>query len=204
MSSTATTTMLQNGESTSTSTQPSPLITVDKASNSVAPSRPGLPRRSSSLHKLLITKLRPLPFQYRWSVWHSKSSDTTTSSQLLFPLQAQSLDAYQLSVLAESVADIGAFYRIFNNLPWSGIRQKDSVHIFRAGVKPLWEDEENKRGGRWLLRVRPEFEGTVDVNVRRDVRTWEEICLLCLGGELQSILAQGTHLFRPLFAMTRG
>ena len=27
---------------------------------------------------------------------------------------------------------------------------------------------------------------------RKDVRTWEEICLLCLGGELQSVIALGT------------
>jgi hypothetical protein len=26
---------------------------------------------------------------------------------------------------------------------------------------------------------------------RKDVRTWEEVCLLCLGGELQSVIAQG-------------
>ncbi|EXJ55947.1 hypothetical protein A1O7_08878 [Cladophialophora yegresii CBS 114405] len=175
-----------------------------------APSRPSLPRRSSSLHKLLITKLRPLPFQYLWWVWHSKSK-SAAATQPPRPLSFSRptvIDAYQLNLLVENVADIGAFYRIFNNLPWTAIRGGESIHIFRAGVRPLWEDEENKRGGRWLIRVRPEMtDAHADTDEharvisddaakdgrRKDVRTWEEVCLLCLGGELQSVIAQGMH-----------
>ncbi|KIW39373.1 uncharacterized protein PV06_09149 [Exophiala oligosperma] len=133
-------------------------------------SRPSLPRRSSSLHKQLITKLRPLPFQYHWAVWHSKPDP-----------QHQ----YLLTPLVDDVSDIGKFYRIFNNMPWLQIRQNDSIHIFRAGVKPLWEDAENQQGGRWLIRVRHDN--------NRAIRVWEEICLLCCGGELQAAIAQGVH-----------
>ncbi|EXJ78649.1 hypothetical protein A1O1_09050 [Capronia coronata CBS 617.96] len=118
---------------------------------------------------MVIAKLRPLPFQYRWSVWHSKPDDTAE---------------YLLRTLVENVADIGAFYRIFNNVPWTEIRQKDSIHIFRAGVKPLWEDAENQYGGRWLIRVRPENGND------RAIRVWEEVCILCCGGELQAAIAQ--------------
>ncbi|ETI21508.1 hypothetical protein G647_07855 [Cladophialophora carrionii CBS 160.54] len=191
------------------------------ASSEPSSCRPSLPRRSSSLHKLLITKLRPLPFQYLWWVWHSKSAgpvaSTTQQPQPQPPrpffCPQPVLDAYQLNLLVENVADIGAFYRIFNNLPWTSIRRGDSIHIFRAGVRPLWEDEENKRGGRWLIRVRPgtgaPADGEADARSnahadarvrsehskgqdgrRKDVRTWEEVCLLCLGGELQSVIAQ--------------
>jgi hypothetical protein len=192
MSFTATSTMLQPINSTVPS-RPKTLPTRSGELSKIEPSasRPGLPRRSSSLHKLLITKLRPMPFQYLWSVWHSKASSAMGPSP-------QPLDAYQLSLLVDSVADIGTFYRIFNNLPWSAVRQKESIHIFRAGVRPLWEDEENKRGGRWLIRVRPEFDDDAALagagekdGRRKDVRTWEEVCLLCLGGELQSVIAQG-------------
>ncbi|KAL2438447.1 hypothetical protein ABEF95_009133 [Exophiala dermatitidis] len=129
--------------------------------------RPSPPRRSSSLHKVVIAKLRPLPFQYLWSVWHSKPDDK---------------GQYLVKTLVENVGDIGAFYRIFNNVPWNEIKQKDSIHIFRSGVKPLWEDAENQGGGRWLIRVRPEND--------RAIRVWEEICILCCGGELQAAIAQ--------------
>jgi hypothetical protein len=141
-------------------------------SNTMAETRPSLPRRSSSLHKALIHKLRPLPFQYVWSVWHSKPDQH---------------GEYRLTLLVDHVADIAAFYRIFNNMPWNQIRQKDSIHIFRSGVKPLWEDEENRDGGRWLIRIRPE--------TGRAVKLWEEVCILCCGGELQAAITQGKPSF---------
>ncbi|KIW21150.1 hypothetical protein PV08_01730 [Exophiala spinifera] len=142
----------------------------EKRGEATISSPPSLPRRSSSLHKQLITKLRPLPLQYHWAVWHSKPDP-----------QHQ----YILTPLVDDVSDIGRFYRIFNNMPWLQIRQNDSIHIFRAGVKPLWEDAENQQGGRWLIRVRPDN--------NRAIRVWEEICLLCCGGELQAAIAQGKH-----------
>lgn len=88
-----------------------------------------------------------------------------------------------MTLLIDHVSDIAAFYRIFNNMPWNQIRQKDSIHIFRSGIKPLWEDEENREGGRWLIRVRPE--------AGRAVKLWEEVCILCCGGELQAAITQG-------------
>ena len=183
-------TATQHTSTTQTPLPISALTSSSPASTRISNSkdtRPSLPRRSSSLHKLLITKLRPLPFQYLWSVWHSKSSSKIN------PQTFQ--DDYQLRTLVDSVADIGTFYRVFNNLPWDTVRQKDSIHIFRAGVRPLWEDEENLNGGRWLIRVRPD-ENEVCVEEerderRKDVRAWEELCLLCLGGELQAAISQG-------------
>ncbi|EXJ84259.1 hypothetical protein A1O3_04926 [Capronia epimyces CBS 606.96] len=137
--------------STGTGTMVSDRSSAPVVSSVTVAARPSPPRRSSSLHRVVITKLRPLPFQYRWSLWHSKPDDK---------------DEYLLKTLVEDVADIGAFYRIFNNVPWNDLKQKDSLHIFRAGVKPLWEDAENQNGGRWLIRVRPEN--------NRAVRMWEE------------------------------
>ena len=130
-------------------------------------SRPQLPRRSSSLHKRVIAKLGPLPFQYIWSAWHSK------------PVESQ----YALTVLADNVPDIATFYRIYKNLPWASIRQKDAIHFFRSGVKPLWEDVQNVDGGCWILKVRKEHE--------RAIRVWEEICLMCCGGQLQAAVTAG-------------
>lgn len=28
------------------------------------------------------------------------------------------------------------------------------LHLFRLGVKPVWEDEANERGGKWMVRLR--------------------------------------------------
>lgn len=53
-------------------------------------------------------------------------------------------------------------------------------------MRPLWEDEENIEGGCWVLKVRKE-DG-------RALRTWEEVCLLVLGGEVGSVVARGELL----------
>ncbi|KAK5083807.1 hypothetical protein LTR05_006313 [Lithohypha guttulata] len=109
--------------------------------------------------------MRPLPFQYVFTFYHTKS---TTS--------------HAPTLLSDTVPDIAAFYKIYNNFPFSSLAAKDGVHFFRAGVKPLWEDEENLEGGCWTVKVRKE-DG-------RSLRTWEELCLMVLGGELQSVVAK--------------
>ncbi len=152
--------------------------------------RPPLPtRRSSNLHKQFVQKLRPLPFQYVWAVWHDNPSKTippAISTPETSPQKANastSTFSNRLTLLADSVPDIGAFYRIYNNFPWESLKLKDTVHIFRAGVKPLWEDPENIEGGTWTLKVRRE-EG-------KAIKAWEEICLMGCGGELQAEIASG-------------
>ena len=152
--------------------------------------RPPLPtRRSSNLHKQFVAKLRPLPFQYVWAVWHDNPSKTippANSTPEASPQKANaSTTAFstRLTLLADSVPDIGAFYRVYNNFPWDSLKLKDTVHIFRAGVKPLWEDPENIEGGAWTLKVRREES--------KAVKTWEEICLMGCGGELQAEIASG-------------
>lgn len=129
------------------------------------------------MHKEMMARLRPLPFQYVWCFWYLKTGNENSSYDS------------NLTLLADRISDIGAFYRIYNNFPWNEIRLKDSVHIFRAGVKPLWEDPENGQGGCWVVKVRKE-EG-------RPEALWEEICLLGCGGELQSVLSSGMFCLRP-------
>jgi len=62
-------------------------------------------------------------------------------------------------------------------------------------VRPLWEDSENAEGGCWVVKVRKE-DG-------RAVRTWEELCLMVCGGELQAVVARGTLRMRPVHTRTK-
>lgn len=129
-----------------------------------------LPRRSSSLHKAMMARLRPLPFQYIWAVWHSKPNPVGDKD---------------LTQIYDEIPDIATFYRVYNNLPWDQVQLKHSIHFFRKGVKPLWEDTENIDGGCLVLKVRKGSD--------REKKIWEEICLICCGGELQAALAHGKN-----------
>ena len=46
-------------------------------------------------------------------------------------------------------------------------------HFFREGIRPVWEDEANKKGGKWILRLK---KGVAD-------RYWEELLLAMVGDQ---------------------
>jgi translation initiation factor 4E len=46
-------------------------------------------------------------------------------------------------------------------------------HFFRDGIRPVWEDESNKKGGKWILRLK---KGVAD-------RYWEELLLAMVGDQ---------------------
>lgn len=126
-----------------------------------------------SLHQNIFGKLRPLPFQYHWTVWYDKiiqaSPESTASSNNLY-------------ILHEDVADIATFYRVYNNYPWNKVRVRDSVHIFRQGVKPSIEAPEDRNGGCWRFRV-PKAKAQA---------FFHEIAILCMANEFQTVLEKGT------------
>ncbi|KAL9622231.1 MAG: hypothetical protein Q9160_003414 [Pyrenula sp. 1 TL-2023] len=155
----------------------------DDATNP-SPTRPALTtRKSSTMHQNIMKKLRPMPFQYKWAVWHDKATSDYNGTMTSNSNTSAESYSNRLTLLSDEVPDIAAFYRIYNHFPWDRVKVKDSVHVFRQGVKPLWEDHENRQGGGLTVKVKRE-EG-------KAVRAWEEVCLLGCGGELQAAVLPG-------------
>ena len=48
-------------------------------------------------------------------------------------------------------------------------------HVFREGIRPMWEDERNINGGKWIVRLK---KGVAQ-------RYWEDILLAVLGGQFR-------------------
>lgn len=46
-------------------------------------------------------------------------------------------------------------------------------HFFKEGIRPVWEDEENKRGGKWIMRLK---KGVMD-------RYWDDLLLAVIGDQ---------------------
>lgn len=147
------------------------------------------PARGKEMRANLLSKLRPPPLVHSWDFWHdrqhrNKQESTADPSPLESDLSAaareQSPTRYEdrLAHLA-SVGDVRAFWNVFNNFDISSLPLRDSVHLFHRGVKPVWEDARNTRGGAWTFRVpkekAPEF--------------WKEICMLAIGEQLQGAVA---------------
>lgn len=55
----------------------------------------------------------------------------------------------------------------------SELAQMADYHLFKKGVRPIWEDEENRKGGKWVVRLK---KGVAD-------RYWEDLCFAMVGDQ---------------------
>ena len=82
---------------------------------------------------------------------------------------------YEKSTIAlASFATVEAFWTVYTHLKRPSILPSVSdYHIFKKGIRPVWEDEENKRGGKWIVRLK---KGVAD-------RYWEDLLLAIVGDQ---------------------
>jgi translation initiation factor 4E len=60
------------------------------------------------------------------------------------------------------------FWTIYSHLRRPNVLPVNSdIHLFRAGIKPVWEDSANALGGKWIIRLR---KGLIN-------RLWEHLIL---------------------------
>jgi translation initiation factor 4E len=67
---------------------------------------------------------------------------------------------------AEEFWQIYSFLKRPDQLP-----QGTNMQLFVDGIKPMWEDEANKNGGRWTLRVSKGYAN----------KLWEDLILAMIG-----------------------
>lgn len=66
------------------------------------------------------------------------------------------------------------FFKVYAHLTRpSSLPIVSDYHFFKEGIRPVWEDEENKRGGKWILRLK---KGVAD-------RYWEDLLLALIGDQ---------------------
>ena len=69
---------------------------------------------------------------------------------------APDTDEYEagLTVIGETDT-VESFCRYFNWLkPPSKLERNSNYHLFKQGIKPMWEDEANANGGKWVLTMK--------------------------------------------------
>lgn len=85
-----------------------------------------------------------------------------------------------------NVDDVRKFWNVFNNFDISRLQLRDSVHLFHKGIKPVWEDARNARGGSWTFRV-PKAQAA---------EFWKEVCMMAIGEQLQAAIESDRTTFR--------
>lgn len=78
------------------------------------------------------------------------------------------------------VGDFGTvedFWSYFNNMRKpSGLEFNANYHIFKTGIKPMWEDPQNAKGGKWILQLKG--------NQKEKLNDYWETIVLCIIGEM--------------------
>ncbi|KAK0096731.1 hypothetical protein PV326_004591 [Microctonus aethiopoides] len=103
------------------------------------------------------------PLQHTWTLWYYE------------PDKSKSWEKSQRIITSFDTAE--DFWSLYNHIKLaSELRQGCDYSMFKNGIRPMWEDEANKRGGRWLMQL-DKRQRACDLD-----HFWLEI-LLCMIGE---------------------
>ncbi|RDW71482.1 eIF4e-like protein [Coleophoma cylindrospora] len=66
------------------------------------------------------------------------------------------------------------FFTVYRHLKRpSTLPLVSDYHLFKKGIRPVWEDDENRKGGKWIVRLK---KGVAD-------RFWEDLLLAIIGDQ---------------------
>lgn len=72
------------------------------------------------------------------------------------------------------VATAEQFWTVYRRLNRpSTLSPVSDYHLFKKGIRPIWEDDENRKGGKWVVRLK---KGVAD-------RYWENLMLALIGDQ---------------------
>ena len=127
---------------------------------------------------LAIERLSNSPLEYAYSFWFSKrpgkgSHQATATSTAVAPVSAAGQVNYDANLrLVGTFNSVEKFWFHYTHMakPYD-LNGHADIHLFKDGIKPLWEDDANKNGGKWIVRLK---KGLAN-------RCWENLILAILG-----------------------
>ncbi|CAD5116657.1 DgyrCDS5525 [Dimorphilus gyrociliatus] len=102
--------------------------------------------------------------EYHYTLWFSrKSPGKQSSSSVSYNSQLKCIMTF---------ASIEQFWLIYSHVARPHeLSGHCDYHLFKDGIKPMWEDEANVKGGKWMIRLK---KGLIS-------RCWENLILAVLG-----------------------
>jgi translation initiation factor 4E len=101
----------------------------------------------------------------------------SAATDVSYPAPADS-GAYEAGLTTVGEFDtVESYCRYFNWLkPPSKLDRNSNYHLFKSGIKPMWEDEANANGGKWVL--------TMKNNPALLDQSWQWLTMALVGEEL--------------------
>lgn len=127
------------------------------------------PARGTAMLNSIFTKVRVPEFRFKWQFWAEKGQSSGPKTE------GAEEYASRPKPLGDVIVSVKDFYQHFNNMTVESLKLRDSIHLFHLGVKPLWEDPRNMRGGAYYFKINKDIAA----------QFWHEICLLAVGDALQ-------------------
>ncbi|XP_031333655.1 eukaryotic translation initiation factor 4E type 2 isoform X1 [Photinus pyralis] len=105
--------------------------------------------------------------QHPYCLWFSKRQTLVRNPQV------QATEGYGQSLrLVGQVATVEQWWGLYIHVVrLHDLPQHTDLHLFKKGIRPMWEDPANSKGGKWVIRLR---KGQVG-------RAWENLCMAMLG-----------------------
>jgi len=107
------------------------------------------------------------PLMNKWTLWFTKPPTGKDSNWNDLLKEVISFDSVE------------EFWGIYNNITAaSELAQKSDYHLFKAGIRPEWEDPQNKHGGKWAFQ----FKDKKAININN---LWLHVMLAAIGETLE-------------------
>ncbi|KAI0023740.1 translation initiation factor eIF 4e-like domain-containing protein [Xylariomycetidae sp. FL0641] len=107
------------------------------------------------------------PLQNKWTLWFTK------------PSSGKGDNWNELLKEVITFNSVEEFWGIYNNIsPVSELALKSDYHLFKEGVRPEWEDPQNKHGGKWSYQFKEKR--SIDIN-----DLWLHTMLAAIGETLE-------------------
>ncbi|KAH8242100.1 hypothetical protein KR026_002169 [Drosophila bipectinata] len=101
------------------------------------------------------------PLEHTWTLWYLENDRT------------KSWEDMQNEITSFDMVE--DFWSLYNHIkPPSDIMIGSDYSLFKKGIQPMWEDEANKFGGRWVINMGRGPKWDVD-------RTWLDVLLILIG-----------------------
>ncbi|KAI1914180.1 eukaryotic translation initiation factor 4E [Ophidiomyces ophidiicola] len=108
------------------------------------------------------------PLMHEWTLWFTK------------PPIGKGDNWNDLLKEVVTFNSVEEFWGIYNNItPTSELGLKADYHLFKKGVRPEWEDQQNKHGGKWSFQFRDKRSVPID-------ELWLHSQLAAIGETLES------------------
>ncbi|KAI0253434.1 eukaryotic translation initiation factor 4E class II [Lactifluus subvellereus] len=107
----------------------------------------------------VMTKPPEHPLQHSWTIYHDTKAKVPytplAATDTTYPAPADS-GTYEAGLTTVGEFDtVESYCRYFNWLkPPSKLERNSNYHLFKSGIKPMWEDEANANGGKWVLTMK--------------------------------------------------